>query len=106
MLRFACEARWAGLGNDSFYCSKNGYALMSDLNPGPTQVERRDVLGLDANVNEVGLAQQRTRSGKCRRFSQFVGPLRGDAANKLTVSHVRSNLIIEIGSDNQDICAA
>ena len=21
MLRFACEARWAGLGNDSFYCS-------------------------------------------------------------------------------------
>ncbi len=56
MLRFACEARWAGLGNDSFYCSKNGYALMSDLNPGPTQVERRDALGLDANVNEVGLA--------------------------------------------------
>ena len=70
------------------------------------RLKRRDALGLDANVNEVGLAQQRTRSGKCRRFSQFVGPLRGDAANKLTVSHVRSNLIIEIGSDNQDICAA
>ena len=79
---------------------------MSDLNPGPTQVERRDVLGLDANVNEVGLAQQRTRSGKCRRFSQFVGPLRGDAALMMaTVCGARAQGrsaecgVIELGMD-------
>ena len=61
---------------------------------------------MDANVNEIGLAQQRARSDKGRRLALLIGLLRGDAADKLAAGHVRGDLIIEVGGGDQDICAA
>lgn len=59
--RFERKAQRAGSEIIRRAVKKTGVAFVRDLTPRLAQVEWRDDLGLDANVNEIGLAQQRAQ---------------------------------------------